>query len=135
MSARKKNSLTLKILAERQEASFAELSLRTGRLEGRFDGLEQRFDGLEQRFDGLERRFDGLELRLGTLEDTVDGLAGMVARGFEDLQEWLDGKFSHVYDRLDRNDSELRSTQFDQRKLKGRVEGLEINAFGSIQEA
>jgi len=79
---------------------------------------------------------------------TLDELAGMMANGFTEVG----GEFRKVYDRIDDLDERLSGQikildqkistvntnvlglQYDYRKVVARIENLELNAFGSVQQ-
>ena len=75
---------------------------------------------------------------------TIDDLAILMAHSFEELKEDIRGEFNPRFDRLEARTyslelkidavrSDISTLFFDGKKLKGRVENLEIQAFGSIQ--
>lgn len=86
----------------------------------------------------------------------ISELAGMVARGFTDVEEHLGGRISGVEERLsgveerlesvegrltildhklDRVQDSVNELSYDSRKTRTRIENLEFKVFGSIQEA
>lgn len=72
---------------------------------------------------------------------TMDELAGMVASGFSEMGERieeLDERFSGQMKILDQKitavNTNVLSLQYDYKKIVSRLENLELNAFGSVQE-
>ncbi|MEK7144796.1 MAG: hypothetical protein AAB794_03005 [Patescibacteria group bacterium] len=79
---------------------------------------------------------------------SVSELAGMVARGFSEvhvdmhnMEERLDGRIESVEGRLnilgqkaDRIQDSVNELSYDSRKMRTRVDNLELKVFGSIQE-
>lgn len=76
---------------------------------------------------------------------SVSELAGMVARGFTEVQEnihgleerfdGLEGKFTILDHKVDRIQDSVNELSYDSRKTRTRIENLEFKVFGSIQEA
>ncbi len=80
---------------------------------------------------------------------SVSELAGMVARGFTEahvdmkgMEERLDGRIDGVESRLnildhkvDRIQDSVNELSYESRKMRTRVDNLELKVFGSIQEA
>lgn len=71
----------------------------------------------------------------------MDELAGMVASGFSEMGERieeLDERFSGQMKILDQKittvNTNVLSLQYDYKKIVSRLENLELNAFGSVQE-
>ena len=71
-----------------------------------------------------------------------DELAGMVARGFtevhtdmHDMEERLGGRINTLEHKVDRIQDSVNELSYDKRKMKTRVDNLELKVFGSIQEA
>lgn len=75
---------------------------------------------------------------------TIDDLAILMAHSFEELKEDIRAEFNPRFDRLEARTyslelkidavrSDISTLFFDGKKLKGRVENLEIQTFGSIQ--
>jgi cupin superfamily acireductone dioxygenase involved in methionine salvage len=73
---------------------------------------------------------------------TLDELAGMVAAGFkeqrEELQQ-LDGRLNTRIDGLETKlgalHSDVLSMSYDHKKMKARIENIELRVFGAVQEA
>ena len=77
---------------------------------------------------------------------SVSELAGMVARGFTDLEERLEGRLDERIDgieghlaildqKVDRLQDSVNEFSYDSRKTRTRIENLEFKVFGSIQES
>jgi hypothetical protein len=79
----------------------------------------------------------------------VSELAGMVARGFTEMRgdikelrsdmdiafEQVNGRVTKVEQKVDRLQNSVDEFTYDHRKIKTRIENLEMNAFGAIREA
>lgn len=89
-----------------------------------------RFEQIDSRLDA---RFGQIDSRFEQLEESIGDLARMTAAGFQDMEERFDARFIRLEDKMDSWISELRTVQFDHKKVVGRVENLEVHAFGSIQ--
>ncbi len=75
----------------------------------------------------------------------VSELAGMVARGFTDVEKRLGDKIDSVEERLtgritildqkaDRLQDSVNELSYESRKKRTRIENLELKVFGTIQE-
>lgn len=75
-----------------------------------------------------------------------DELAGMIARGFtetqttlrneiQDVEERLGARIGTVEHKVDRIQDSVNELSYESRKMKTRVDNLELKVFGSIQEA
>ena len=70
--------------------------------------------------------------------NTIPELAAMVARGFGEVHERIDGLDTRITE-LDQKIGSVHHAvlmlSFDYNKIKARLENLELKTFGSIQEA
>ena len=71
----------------------------------------------------------------------VSELAGMVARGFtevhadmQSIEEHLGGKIDMLEHKVDRIQDSVNELSYESRKMRTRVDNLELKVFGSIQE-
>lgn len=72
---------------------------------------------------------------------SVSELAGMVARGFSEvhvdmqsMEERLGGRIDTLEHKVDRIQDSVNELSYESRKMKTRVDNLELKVFGSIQE-
>jgi len=70
-----------------------------------------------------------------------EDLAGMVARGFNEvhvdmrsMEEHLGGRIDTLEHKVDRVQDSVNELSYESRKMKTRVDNLELKVFGSIQE-
>lgn len=73
---------------------------------------------------------------------TLDTLGSMVAEGFvsvdkriDGLEETMDARFTEVNAKLGALHNEVLSMDFNYRKVRTRLENVELKVFGAIQEA
>jgi chaperonin cofactor prefoldin len=80
-----------------EPVSKQEFNQAMTRIDKRFQSIDQHFEAIDKRFDTLEARLAATTVRLEhKMEEEFQGLATMVARGFEDLAKRL-----YIKDRVD----------------------------------
>jgi len=78
------------------------------------------------------------------VEEKIDSLANAVAQGFKEVDgrfDGMDGRFdrlesrvSVVEQKIDLVRADIQAMHFDHKKMITRIEKLELQTFGSVQE-
>jgi len=71
------------------------------------------------------------------VEEKIDSLANAVAQGFKDVDgrfDRLESSVSVVEQKIDLVRADIQAMHFDHKKMLTRIEKLELQTFGSVQE-
>ena len=79
--------VTLESLDKKFETFDTKLELLDKKFDERFKRTDERFEEMDKKFDKMDQRFNQLEHKL---EEKIDDLAAMTARGFSEIYERLD---------------------------------------------
>lgn len=91
--------------------------------------------------DRIEKKVDALasvmERGFKTSDAKIDALANAVGQGFKEVHERFDrleGRVSVVEQKVDLVRSDIQELRYDYKKMLTRIEKLELQTFGSVQE-
>jgi protein subunit release factor A len=76
----------------------------------KFDQIDERFDQVDARFEKMDEQFETMEQRIiEKIDEKVDDLAAMTARGFIELRSELKSDIHRVEDRVESIENKLRA--------------------------